>query len=97
MYLVVEQTANGFSAYIPDLPGCVAAGETIEETVDLLTEAVALHVAALRGERNLSFGFVYGNLYGATGGVATFERKRTTTIALTTYDAGATVFGLSAD
>ena len=48
-YVVVyEPTATGWSAYVPDLPGCVAAGETREETEHLIREAIPLHLEALR-------------------------------------------------
>jgi len=48
-YVVVyEQAPNNWSAYVPDLPGCVAAAETREETEQLIREAVALHVESLR-------------------------------------------------
>jgi predicted RNA binding protein YcfA (HicA-like mRNA interferase family)/predicted RNase H-like HicB family nuclease len=48
-YVVVyEQSPNNWSAYVPDLPGCVAAGDTREETEQLIQEAVALHVESLR-------------------------------------------------
>jgi predicted RNase H-like HicB family nuclease len=48
-YVVVyEQTTNNWSAYIPDLPGCVAAGDTREEVEQLIREAIVLHVDALR-------------------------------------------------
>ena len=48
-YVVVyEQAGDGWSAYVPDLPGCVAAGETREETERLIREAIQLHIAALR-------------------------------------------------
>jgi predicted RNase H-like HicB family nuclease len=48
-YVVVyEQTSTGWSAYLPDLPGCVAAGETREETERLIREAIALHLDGLR-------------------------------------------------
>ena len=48
-YIVVyEQTATGWSAYVPDLPGCVAAGETREETESLIREAIAFHLEGLR-------------------------------------------------
>ncbi len=51
-YVVVyEQTPTGWSAYVPDLPGCVAAGETREETERLIREAIHLHVAALREDQ----------------------------------------------
>jgi predicted RNase H-like HicB family nuclease len=50
-YVVVsELTANGRSAYVPDLPGCVAAGDTREEVEGLMREAVSLHIDALRKE-----------------------------------------------
>ena len=46
--VVIERTGNGCSAYVPDLPGCVAAGDTLEEAESLIREAVAYHVAMLR-------------------------------------------------
>ena len=48
-YVVVyEQTPTGCSAYAPDLPGCVAAGETRKETERLIREAIAFHLEGLR-------------------------------------------------
>ena len=48
-YVVVyEQAPNNWAAYVPDLPGCVAAGDTREETEQLIREAIALHVESLR-------------------------------------------------
>ena len=48
-YVVVyERTPNNWSAYVPDLPGCVAAGDTREEVERLIREAIALHLGALR-------------------------------------------------
>ena len=48
-YVVVyEQTGTGWSAYLPDLPGCVAAGETREETESLIREAMVFHLEGLR-------------------------------------------------
>jgi predicted RNase H-like HicB family nuclease len=46
--VVVEQSETGFGAYVPDLPGCVAVGETREETLQLIREAIELHVENLR-------------------------------------------------
>ena len=46
--VVIEQTGNGYSAYVPDLPGCVAAGDTREETDELIREAVTYHLEVLR-------------------------------------------------
>jgi predicted RNase H-like HicB family nuclease len=45
---VVEKAANNSSAYIADLPGCVASGGTLEETEQLIREAVELHLNGLR-------------------------------------------------
>jgi predicted RNase H-like HicB family nuclease len=36
----IEPAETGFSAYVPDLPGCVAAASTLEETRDLIKEAI---------------------------------------------------------
>jgi predicted RNase H-like HicB family nuclease len=48
-YVVVyERTPGGCSAYVPDLPGCVAAGDTRDEVEALMREAIAVHVDALR-------------------------------------------------
>ena len=46
--VVIEETENGFGAYVPDLPGCIAAGDTREETEALIREAVSHHVEMLR-------------------------------------------------
>lgn len=47
-FLVVIEEANGnYSAYSPDLPGCVATGETREDTERNMHEAVQLHVQRL--------------------------------------------------
>ncbi len=46
--IVIEHAENNYAAYVPDLPGCVATGETAEETEQLLWEAIKLHVAGLR-------------------------------------------------
>ncbi len=48
-FLVVIEKANGnYSAYVPDLPGCVATGQTVEEAEDHMHEAIQLHVEGLR-------------------------------------------------
>ncbi len=47
-FLVVIEKANGnFSAYSPDLPGCIATGSTREETEKNIHEAIELHVNGL--------------------------------------------------
>lgn len=51
--VVVEKSENGYGAYVPDLPGCVAAARTREEVVDLIQEAIQFHIDGLKksGER----------------------------------------------
>jgi predicted RNase H-like HicB family nuclease len=47
-YLVVIEKANGnYSAYVPDVPGCVATGRTPEETYRRIAEALAMHLKGL--------------------------------------------------
>ena len=46
--ILIEKTNNGYSAYAPDLPGCVAAADIRTEAEDLLREAIALHLESLR-------------------------------------------------
>ena len=45
--VLFEETATGFSAHVPDLPGCVAAGATLAETTDLIRGAIRLHLAGI--------------------------------------------------
>jgi predicted RNase H-like HicB family nuclease len=40
----------GFGAYVPDLPGCIAVGETIRETERLIKEAIGFHLEGLRAD-----------------------------------------------
>ena len=48
--VVVEETPTGFSAYSPDLPGCVATGSTAAEIERNMTKAIAFHLEGLRAE-----------------------------------------------
>jgi predicted RNase H-like HicB family nuclease len=48
--IVVEQTATGFSAFSPDIEGCVATGTTQEEVERTMREAIEFHLAGLRAE-----------------------------------------------
>lgn len=45
--IVVEKAENNYSAYVPDLPGCVATGFTLEETEREIREAIGLHIEGL--------------------------------------------------
>ena len=46
--VVIEGEGDSFSAYAPDLPGCVAAGESPDEVRQLMHEAIPLHIKSLR-------------------------------------------------
>ena len=46
--VVIEKTRSGYSAYVPDLPGCVAAADTQVEVKELIGEAILMHVDSLR-------------------------------------------------
>ncbi len=46
--VVVEKSENGYGAYVPDLPGCVAAAETRTEVVTLIQEAIEFHIDGLK-------------------------------------------------
>jgi predicted RNase H-like HicB family nuclease len=46
--VILEKGASSFGAYVPDLPGCAVVGETREEVLQLIREAVDLHVSSMR-------------------------------------------------
>jgi len=46
--VIYEWAGNNYSAYVPDLPGCIACGDTVEETQQLIKEAIELYIDALR-------------------------------------------------
>ena len=48
--VVVEKGPDSYGAYVPDLPGCVAAGETKEEALSLIREAIEFHLEGLKEE-----------------------------------------------
>ena len=48
--IVIEPTKTGFSAYSPDLPGCVSTGRTREEVELNMKQAIAFHLDGLREE-----------------------------------------------
>src|ERR1017187_2251290 len=53
-YLIIyEKTATGYSAYAPDLPGCIAGGLTFEETAELMGGAIQMHLEAMREDGDL--------------------------------------------
>ncbi|OGT63428.1 MAG: hypothetical protein A2W69_00750 [Gammaproteobacteria bacterium RIFCSPLOWO2_02_47_7] len=48
--IIIEKSETGYSAYSPDLPGCVSTGSTPEETEQNMREAIAFHIEGLKEE-----------------------------------------------
>ena len=48
--IVIEKANDNYSAYVPDLPGCVATGDSEAEVESLIREAIEFHVAGLRDD-----------------------------------------------
>ena len=46
--VIVEQGPASFGAYVPDLPGCIATGESRDEVLQLIREAIEFHIEGLR-------------------------------------------------
>jgi predicted RNase H-like HicB family nuclease len=46
--VIYEKTGTGYSAYVPDLPGCIAAGATFEDTAELIRGAIEMHLESMR-------------------------------------------------
>ena len=46
--VVIEQGEDGYGAYVPDLPGCVAAADTKDEGLALIQEAIVLHLELMQ-------------------------------------------------
>jgi predicted RNase H-like HicB family nuclease len=48
--IVIEKANGNYSAYVPDLPGCVATGNTVSETEQRIREAVRFHIDGLKAD-----------------------------------------------
>jgi len=48
--IIIEKTETGYSAYSPDLPGCISTGSTPEETETNMKEAISFHIDGLKEE-----------------------------------------------
>lgn len=46
--VIIEAGERNYSAYVPDLPGCIATGKTVEEVKRLIREGIAFHLEGLR-------------------------------------------------
>lgn len=51
--VIIEKAENSFGAYVPDLDGCVAIGETETEVVELIKEAIESHIELLKEESSI--------------------------------------------
>jgi predicted RNase H-like HicB family nuclease len=80
--VVLEKTENGYSAYFPDLSGCIATGETISDVRINIKEAIEFHIEGMRieklpipekfdGEFNLSFKMDVASLFEWFSGILT--------------------------
>ena len=48
--VVIEKGPSSYGAFVPDLPGCVAVGETEAEATELIQEAIQMHIEDLRAD-----------------------------------------------
>lgn len=48
--VIIEKAENNYSAYAPDIPGCIAVGDTLEETKQMIQEAIEFHLEGMREE-----------------------------------------------
>ena len=48
--VVIEKAESNYGAYVPDLPGCISTGKTIEETKRNIREAIEFHLEGLRAD-----------------------------------------------
>jgi len=49
--IVLEKGESSYGAFAPDLPGCIAAGKTRQETVQLIKEAIEFHIDGLKADK----------------------------------------------
>jgi predicted RNase H-like HicB family nuclease len=48
--IVIENAGSNYSAYVPDLPGCIATGKSVADTERLIREAIEFHLEGLRAD-----------------------------------------------
>jgi len=49
-FVIYDKTGTGFSAYVPDLPGCIATGATLDDTKAIMRQAIELHLEGLQAD-----------------------------------------------
>ena len=47
-FVVIEKAEGNYSAYVPDLPGCIAVGDTVEEVEESIRGAIDFHIRGMR-------------------------------------------------
>ncbi len=50
--IIIEETATGCCAYVPDLPGCVAAGDNFDHVIELMRGAIEMHLEGIHEDGN---------------------------------------------
>lgn len=45
--IIIERSESNYSAYVPDLPGCIATGETLEELKENMRQAITMHIEGI--------------------------------------------------
>jgi predicted RNase H-like HicB family nuclease len=48
--VVIEKAPSNYAAYVPDLPGCIATGASVQETESLIREAIEFHLEGLKAD-----------------------------------------------
>jgi predicted RNase H-like HicB family nuclease len=48
--VIIEESETSFGAYVPDLPGCIVVGETEQEVLELIKEAIEFHLEGVKDE-----------------------------------------------
>ena len=48
--VVIEKADGNYSAYVPDLPGCIATGDTVQEVEDQIRDAIRFHIDGLKAD-----------------------------------------------
>ena len=51
--IIIEKGESSYGAFVPDLPGCIAVGETKQETIELISEAIEFHIEGLHEDGNI--------------------------------------------
>lgn len=60
--VIIEKSSTGYSAYIPELPGCVSTGSSLDKVKDNISEAISFHLDGMRQD-NLSIPYLFSGNY----------------------------------